>query len=458
MVRTSHAFILAFAGMFLIAIIAFIGGWTASNAAGNPPFGSFATTLVFPAENNEANTPSEIEEEFAVFWDVWHLVDEEFYHVDPIDRQQMVYGAIRGMLASLGDDYTIFQEPEIAEKSRESMSGKFEGIGVYMSVRDGQLIVERPIKQSPAMKAGLLSGDVIVAVDGVAMAPFIRELGESKAMEEASTRIRGEKDSTVTLTIYRETTDTTFDVDIVRDEVPLISVYGQMLANGVAYIAITEFKATTTKELDEILRELLPQNPTGIVLDLRNNPGGFLTTAQEVSGRFYEGTALYEEDSQGHITELRTIGAEQDMQVFDLPMLVLLNGRSASASEIVAGALRERRPNTILLGERSFGKGSVQNVHKMRDESSVRITIAQWLTPDQNHIHKVGITPDFVVPYLQEDRFAVPCIAEQQPPEGLDTCQDSQLSWSLRLLTDHDPADQLAPTGTLHELRVIEAV
>lgn len=451
MVRTTHAFFAGLVAMFLVAIIAFMGGWTAAQAVSHIPLSTFVTTTL-SQPTGDGSTPAAVGDNFAVFWEVWGLVKREFYHTEPLDTQQMTYGAIRGMLAVLGDDYTIFQEPEVAERSRESMQGRFEGIGIYMRVEEGEVLVNRPIKDAPASKAGLQSDDVIVAVDGAAVASIIAGKTDPEAMDEIARRIRGPKGSTVVLSIRRRPETMPFDVAIVRDDVPLISVHAEMLANSVAYIQITEFKATTTEELDAALRELLPQQPASLVLDLRNNPGGFLTTAQEVLGRFYEGVALYEQMSDGSMQELHTISAPQEVQVFDLPLLVLVNGNSASASEIVAGALRDERPNTTLLGEKSFGKGSVQNIHRLADGSSARITIAHWLTPDRQEIHKVGITPEYVVPASQDAQYAVPCVAESVPPEGQDMCSDAQLSWGLQVLTTGatpPPPPEPTPTGSL---------
>jgi carboxyl-terminal processing protease len=230
-----------------------------------------------------------------------------------------------------------------------------------------------------------------------------------------------------------------FDVRITRDEVPIISVNAQMLDDGVAYIQITEFKATTTQLLDDALREILPQHPRSLVLDLRNNPGGFLTTAQEVLGRFYDGVALYEQENDGIVKELRTIVGPADLRIYDLPMAVLINGGSASAAEIVAGGLRDVRPNTSLLGEKSFGKGSVQNIHQMRDGSSARITIAHWLTPNRSVIHKIGITPQYQVPASDDPQYAVLCVADRRPPAGRQECGDAQLLSGLRLLIGRAP-------------------
>lgn len=446
MVRTSQAFIVGAIAVALSAVIAFAGGWAARGALGAASLGAVVDALL--NQGGEAATPADLREQFTVFWDVWSLVDKEFYHTEPLDQQKMVYGAIKGMLQSLGDDYTSFQEPDIAAQSRESMQGKFEGIGAYLRVENGEVLIDRPIRNSPAMRAGLQSGDVIVRVDDVELAELIVGLDDAEAAARAATKIRGPKGSVVTLTIRRPPAAETFAVAITRDEVPLITVNAQMLDDGVAYIQITEFKATTTAALDEALRELLPQQPQSIVLDLRNNPGGFLTTAQEVLGRFYEGPALYEEYSDGEVKRLDTISAPRDVRAFDLPMVVLLNGNSASAAEIVAGALRDQRPNTTLLGEKSFGKGSVQNIHQLRDGSSARITIAQWFTPNRSEIHRIGITPQYIVPASDDPQYAVPCVADRQPTEGQTTCNDAQFAWSLRLLTTQATPPPPAPTPT----------
>lgn len=453
MVRTAHALAIGSIITFIVAILAFIGGWSTSRAMGNAPIGTFLTSLVYRDSNTTASVNGP--DDFTVFWDVWNLVHQEFYHQEPLDERQMMYGAIRGMLQSLGDEYTSFQEPAVAEQNRESMEGKFEGIGAYLRIESGEVLIQRPIKNSPAAQAGLQDGDVIVKVDDVELAPLIAGLGDAEASALAAKQIRGPKGTVVRLTIRRPPETTTFDVEITRDEVPLISVNSQMLDGQVAYIQITEFKATTTEEFDVALRELLPQQPTSLILDLRNNPGGFLTTAQEILGRFYEGTALYEQDSNGNLKELRTIKGPRDTRVYDLPVVVLVNGGSASAAEIVAGALHDRRPNATLLGETSFGKGSVQNIHSLSDGSSARITIAHWLTPDQTEIHTIGITPDYVVPFSQEAEYAVPCIGEQQPLEGQPTCSDAQISWGMRFLLTQatpPPPPVVTPTGWLELL------
>lgn len=437
MVRTSRAIAVGAAAALLVGVIAFFGGWMAARVAGNTPIDTFVTSLA----NSDArrDTPADLREQFAVFWQVWDLVESEFYREEPLDRQQMIYGAVRGMLSALDDEYTTFQEPDLAAQNRESMQGKFEGIGAYLRVQDGEVTIDRPIRGSPAAEAGLQPGDRIIAVDGEPLAPLIAGMDDAAATAKAASILRGPKGSLVTLTIRRPPATETFDLEITRDEVPLITVNAEMLEGGVAYIQITEFKATTTQLLDEALREIAPQKPNSIVLDLRNNPGGFLTTAQEVLGRFYDGVALYEEENGGVIKELRTITGPAELRLYEQPMVVLINGGSASAAEIVAGALRDARPNTTLLGEKSFGKGSVQNIHQLRDGSSARITIAHWFTPARSEIHRIGITPQHQVAASEDPQYSVPCVAERRPAAGQSSCSDAQLSWGLRVLAGSTP-------------------
>jgi carboxyl-terminal processing protease len=437
MIRTSRAITLGALAALAVGLAAFLAGWLTARTVGTTPLDTVVASI--GSQGVRAETPGDVREQFAVFWQVWDLVEAEFYRQQPVDRQQLVYGAIRGMLAALDDEYTTFQEPDLAAQSRESMQGKFEGIGAYLAIREGAVVIDRPFKGSPAARAGLLAGDVVVAVDGQQLAPLIAGLDDAAATARAATRIRGPKGSVVTLTVRRPPAAATFDVVITRDEVPIISVNAQMLDGGVAYIQITEFKATTTQLLDEAIRELAPQRPTSIVLDLRNNPGGYLTVAQEVLGRFYDGVALYERENGGLVKELRTVAGPADARLYDAPMVVLINGGSASAAEIVAGALRDQRPNTSLLGEKSFGKGSVQNIHQLRDGSSARITIAHWLTPNRDEIHRIGITPQYEVAASEDASYAVPCVAERRPAEGQAACGDAQLASGLRLLAGVAP-------------------
>jgi carboxyl-terminal processing protease len=446
MIRKSQALLIGTVAILLTAVIAFGSGWTLRQQVQELSIAGIVASESLPQPSERPSAPGNTQSDFAIYWDVWNLVHEEFYHTEPLDQKTMTYGAIRGMLHSLDDEYTTFQEPAAAERARESMRGTFEGIGILMRLVDGELIVARPLKKSPALKAGVQEQDVVVAVDGLPVATIIAGLDDAEALDALSRKIRGPRGSTVQLTIRRPSQTELLTVAIVRDVVPLTSVYANMLDEQVAYIQITEFREITPREFDEALRELLPQEPESLILDLRNNPGGLLVASQEVLGRFYQGVALYEEDSNGEVHAFDTIQGPGDVRVRRLPLVVLINEHSASASEIVAGALAERYPDTTVLGMQSFGKGSVQNVHRLRDGSSVRITIAHWFTPDKNEINEVGITPDYVVAPSDDATFAVPCVGTMLPPEGQKLCNDAQLLWGMRLLTEQE--EPPPPTAT----------
>lgn len=418
-----------------LLIIGFGAGWLSATVLGSRiPLDGDIASLFGPGRAANEGTPRQLRDQFGVFWEVWNLIEGEFYHHEPLNRQRMIQGAIKGLLASLDDQYTVYQEPDLAAQTNEHMQGTLEGIGVYIRIDGGKAYIEKPFKDSPAMHAGLRQGDEIVKVDDEEIAPQIAGLDINQATVKVTAKIRGPEGTIVRLTIRRAAGEQPFEVTLVRAQMIVGSITSRMLDDGIAYIQIGEFKATTTSEFDAALRDLLPQRPQGIVLDLRNNPGGYLSNAREVLGRFYDGVALYEEDGSGRIEELRTIGGASDTRAFDMPLVVLINGNSASASEIVAGALRDARAKVYLLGEKSFGKGSVQNIHALSDGGGARITIAHWLTPNKSVIHRVGITPQFVVPYAEDPANPVPCVGERQPPAGQSACADSQLAAAIRML------------------------
>ena len=429
----SRAFVAqAVVGVFLL-IGGFTGGWICALMFGSyVPMSRTIAAMVSPAG---LQTPHEIRHQFGVFWEIWHLVDKDFYHEEPLDRQQMIAGSINGMLASLDDPYTVYQEPDLAAQSNDNLRGSFEGIGAYIRVSDGKAYISRSIENSPAQRAGLQENDEILKIDGEAISPLIEDLDTSDANIKVAARIRGPRGTTVTLTIRREPEEQPFDVVIERDEVIVSSVQSAMLDNGVAYLKISGFKTTTPDDFDAAMGELLVQQPQGLILDLRNNPGGYLRPAQEVLGRFYDGVALYEKKTGGDVLTLRTMGGPARAQVTDIPVVVLVNSRSASASEIVAGALRDMREATYLMGEPTFGKGSVQNIHQLSNGASVRVTTAYWLTPDKQTISGVGITPEYVVAMTDESTQVVPCVADNKPSEGQAGCVDDQLSAAIQFLT-----------------------
>jgi len=443
MVRTSRAVAAGVLVGSLVVALAFIAGLAVALRWGDSLPQPLVAALE-PVSGTRASAPAGVRDRFGVFWEVWNKVDSKFYRTEPLDYQAMTYGAIRGMLQSLGDDYTVFEEPIDAEQSRERMSGQFEGIGAYVEWKDGKLLIVSPIEESPAEKAGILPGDQVLKVDGKELAPRLEGLDAAEAAREAARIIRGPKGSTVELTIFRSSSNETLQIPIVRDAIPLISVRAKLLDSNLAYVSVSGFNETTTAELDRALEEVLAAKPAGLILDLRNNPGGLLASAQEVLGRFVrDGVALREQFSSGRVEELPV--SSKDVGAYDIPMVVLINNGSASASEIVAGALRDHE-RALLLGEKTFGKGSVQAVEQLSDGSSVRITIARWLTPDGAEIHKVGIEPDYYVPLLQEEQYKVEL--PQKRPSDAASVNDAQLWWAIKLLTGDQRPSFPQPTPT----------
>ncbi|PLS82501.1 MAG: S41 family peptidase [Chloroflexi bacterium] len=442
MIKTSRALALGTLVAGLVAILAFVGGVAVALRWGGtlPLVATLAPTV--PANT----TPAKAANDFKVFWEVWELIDTQFYHKEPLNYRKMTYGAIEGMLKSLGDDYTGFDEPVNAAARQERLSGQFEGIGAYVEFKDGKLLIVAPIEESPAEKAGLLAGDQVLKVDGQDMAPQLDGLDPAEAAAKAASIIRGPKGTPVVLTVFRADTNETRDFTINRDAIPLISVRTKMLAGKIAYVQVSEFKETTTAELDKALTTVLEQQPAGLILDLRNNPGGYLNTAREMLGRFVaDGVALQEEFSDGSRSNLDTLN-NGGPRVLDLPMVVLTNGGSASASEIVVGGLRDHKRAT-LLGEKTFGKGSVQALKQLSDKSSARITIARWLTPNGDQIHQKGIEPHVYVPLQQEEQYRVDL--PQRRPSDLANVNDSQLWWAIKTLTTNERPAFPTPTPTV---------
>lgn len=348
----------------------------------------------------QAATPDELGTLFTPFWETWNIVHQQYVE-QPVDDQALMQGAIRGMLDSLGDEQTFYMEPELYQSESSSLQGQYEGIGAYVDTDGDYLTIVSPIEGSPAEQAGLMPGDKVIAIDGEDMTGV--------APEEARLKVLGPEGTTVTLTVAREGEPEPLKFVITRDQITIRSAEGKMLENGIGYIDINTFGERTTPELRDSLDSVLAQNPRGIIIDLRNNPGGYLTTAVEVTSEFVDdGVVLYEVYGDGHRDTHRVLG---NGRATDIPLVVLINEGSASASEILAGALQDYG-RAKLVGVKSYGKGSVQNwVPLSNDQGAARVTIAKWLTPNEQAIdNHVGLTPDVVVEMTPED-FA----AERDP-------------------------------------------
>ncbi len=313
----------------------------------------------------------------------------ERYYVRDIPKKDLINGAIKGMLQAL-DPHSTFLSPEEYKEMQENTSGEFFGVGIEISQENNQLIIVTPIEDTPGAKAGLKPGDLILAING--------ELTQDMTMQEAVSRIRGPKGTEVELTIMHRDAKTPRNVRIVRDTIPLISVKNKMLEPGYYWLRLTRFSSRTTDELHEAMKEAAKKGPIkGIVLDLRNNPGGVLEQAVSVSDTFLKSGDIVSIRGKDNV-KMKEFKAKPQKTDIYAPMVVLINSGSASASEIVAGALGDQK-RALLIGERSFGKGSVQNIIELSDNSGLKLTVALYYTPSGRSIQAEGIQPDIEIPF-----------------------------------------------------------
>lgn len=339
---------------------------------------------------------------FDPFWEAWDIVHEQYID-QPVDEEALMRGAISGMMDSLEDPHSSYMDPEQYRQANIPMDGNYEGIGAWVDPTGDYLKIISPMPGSPAEEAGLKPGDVVLAIDGEDMTGIDGNLVIQKVMGPAGTEVN--------LTIQREGRSEPFNVTVIREEISVPSVDHRMIeGEDIGYIQIITFGHNTRSELKKALRETLKQNPEGLIIDLRNNGGGFLQTSIEVASEFVsQGVILYED--YGYDQGMQTYQAIKGGLATEIPLVVLVNQGSASASEIVAGAIQdhERGP---LVGMTTFGKGSVQNwIALSDDQGAVRVTIARWLTPDKRQIHEQGLTPDYEVELTEED------IQQEQDPQ-----------------------------------------
>ncbi len=381
--------------ILLIPFVAFLLGFTIGYQQGQTKQ-SFAYGWKAPIDKILSQTGTHSGElNLDPLYKVWNLVQTKYIDSDAIDSQAVVYGAIKGLTHSLGDPYTYFMDPKDSREFNQQLNGDMEGIGAEITVKDGMVVIVSPLKNSPAEKAGLKPQDIVVKIDG--------EVLINPTLVEAVQKIRGKKGTVVTLTIAREKEENPIEVKITRDEIKVPSVEWKVMDKSIAYIAINQFGDTTTEEFSKALDDVLAKPKTGLILDLRMNGGGYLDAAVDIISQFVPSgvaTTIEYRDKEDNETKYVT-GSPRDASI---PIVVLINKGSASASEIVAGALKDQK-RAYLIGEKSFGKGSVQELEPLSDGSSLRVTTAKWYTPNHVNIDHNGITPDLVIENAEDSKI-----------------------------------------------------
>lgn len=335
--------------------------------------------------------------DFSLFWDAYNKLQENYISPTDITNQKVIYGAIKGMTESVGDPYTSFFNPPEAERFQQDLSGSFSGIGAEIGIKNSILTIVAPLKGTPAETAGLKAGDAILKIDGKDSA--------NMTTDEAVNLIRGKKGTQVTLLIFRETWTAPKDVKITRDTIKVPSIEWSIKNGDIAYVQIYQFDEHLSADFKTIALQILQSPAKKIVLDLRNNPGGYLEVAQDIAGWLLQKDQIVTIEDFGRGKAQKQFKANGSAQLADYPAVVLINQGSASASEILAGALRDNR-QIQLVGMKSFGKGSVQEVINLRDGSFLKITIAHWLTPKGSSISSVGLTPDVKIDFTEKDAEA----------------------------------------------------
>lgn len=369
-----------------------------------------------PSEVNfSREVPEAIDVDFSLFWRVWDTLSGTYFDQDRLNPSQMVLGAIRGMVESVGDPYTVFLPPSENRVVQEDLSGSFEGVGIQIGFRGSRLAVIAPLPGTPAEKAGVRAGDFIVGIKDERKDIDVNTSGIT--LPEAVQIIRGPRGTTVTLALLREDTEGPVVVDIVRASIDVPSLILSFVGENeqIAHIRLLKFGGETEEEWEAAVREILT-SPTvrGMILDLRNNPGGFLQSSVDIASEFLKSgnVVVIEEHSSGERTEFRV---ERLGRFTNIPVIILINQGSASASEILAGALRDVRGIT-LVGEASFGKGTIQEPIQLEDGIGLHITTARWITPSGVWVDQEGLTPDIEI------------------EDDIETEEDEQLNKAIELL------------------------
>ncbi len=349
------------------------------------------TVAVKELTDTSSGQPGSVD--FGTFWQAWQSIDENYLKSKEVNSQDRVYGAIDGLVNSLGDPYSLFLSPKKNEKFQEDIQGNFGGIGAEIGVKKNQLLVIAPLKDTPASRAGLKAGDQILKINATST--------EGMAVDEAVRLIRGPEKSEVTLVILRKGWDQPKDFKIVRGTIIVPTLDYSMKESNIAYVQLYSFNANAEQLFYRNAAKALSEGARGMILDLRDDPGGYLDVAVDLAGWFVpRGTLVVKEEGRGGI--LQELKANGNAALAKFPVVVLINEGSASAAEILAGALRDDR-GIKLVGEKSFGKGTVQELIPLRDNSYLKLTIAHWVLPNGKILENGGLDPDIEVKRTDDD-------------------------------------------------------
>jgi len=389
-------FVRRHAALLVIGMIIAVGSYNLGFNSGEQSL----SARVEGVENTAEGEPVDVD--FAPFWKAWNLINEKYVPASTtaktVDTQEKVWGAIEGLTESLGDPYTVFFPPVESSLFESDIRGNFEGVGMEVVAEEGAITIIAPLKNSPAARAGIMAGDRVIKIDG--------KETTSLSTEDAVQLIRGPRGTKVTLTIFRNGIKEPFDIDVVREVINIPTIDTKELPEGIFVIELYSFSAQSPNLFRAALREFILSGNDKLILDLRGNPGGYLEAAIDMASWFLPSSAVIVREDFGQSRDEKVYRSKgYDVFSDKLKFVILVDRGSASASEILAGALAEHG-KAILVGDKTFGKGSVQELVNITSDTSLKITIARWLTPNGLSISQDGIEPEFLVKYTTADREA----------------------------------------------------
>ncbi|MBV8087936.1 MAG: S41 family peptidase [Chloroflexi bacterium] len=412
-----------------VSVILLCGSFVGGARYGAAVFDWLGVSWIAPAPVATSSTePADVEPTFQLFWEAWNVVTHNYVGKDSLDVKALTYGAIRGMVSAVGDTgHSRFLPPQDYRQEESSLRGAFTGIGAEVGLRAGQPIIVQPLDGSPAQQAGLEPGDAILRING--------EDVSHATLQDLTTKLRGDAGTTVAMTIQHQDSDTPLDVTITRGRVAVHPVSSYVLPDSnVADVRLSDFSGGATRDLQSTLKALEGQHVSGIVLDLRDNPGGILDQAVQVASQFMDsGTVAVVKNAAGKQTKLDARGGGEALNV---PLTVLVNNGTASAAEIVAGALQENHRATVV-GQPTFGTSTVLSTFRLKDGSAILLGTSQWLTPNGEALKGKGIEPNLPVRLTAQSQVLTPTREQSLTSDQIASSGDAQLLAAIHYLSQH---------------------